>query len=145
MNMNDVFYEMGMKGAIELRSDASKLTGTQIIDREHNIPKFNPEKDYSKYPSGAPVTDDGQVWLLIQPHNAAHYDGRPATLRALWGLAHTKKPAKAKSWVDAYGTSGMYMIGECYRDSEGNVHRAIEDNLVYDARSYPSGWEDVNE
>lgn len=143
MSMTGVFRALGRENARRLREEASGLTGTQIIDREHDVPAFDPQRDYSGYPAGAPVADDGQVWLLIQPHNAANYAGRPSTLRALWGLAHTTNPDRAKPWVDPYGTSGMYMTGECYRDTDGVVHRAKADNLVYDAASYPDGWETV--
>lgn len=141
MSMREVFYALGRANATELREQARELTGTQIIDREYSVPVFEPDKDYSGWPVGAPVTDDGQVWLLLQPHDAAQYEGRPGTLRALWGLAHTKNPAKAKAWVDANGTSGMYMAGECYRDGEGQVWRATEDNLVYDAEARADAWE----
>lgn len=143
MSMTDVFYGLGQADAQNLRAEAASLTGTEIIAREYAVPAFDPKKDYSGCPAGTPVTDEGQVWTLIQPHNAAHYDGRPATLRALWGLCHTTDPAKAKPWVDAAGTSGMYMSGECYKDADGNVHRALQDNLVYDAIAYPKGWEDA--
>lgn len=143
MSMIDVFRSLGRADALKLREEAATLTGTQIIDREHSAPAFDPDKDYSSWPVGAPVTDEGQVWLLIQPHNAAHYEGRPSTLRALWGLAHTTNPEKAKPWVDAYGTSGMYMTGECYKMEDGTVYRALEDNLVDDAQAHPEGWEAV--
>lgn len=143
MSMTDIFRSLGRADALKLREEAHGLTGTQIIDREHSAPTFDSTKDYSAYPVGAPVTDEGQVWTLIQPHNAAHYEGRPSTLRALWGLCHTTNPEKAKSWVDAYGTSGMYMTGECYKDADGLVHRAKQDNLVHDAASLPEAWEDV--
>lgn len=143
MSMKDVFYGMGQADALDLRNSAAGMTGTQIIDREYAAPAFDPQKDYSAFPAGSPVTDEDQVWLLIQPHNAAHYEGRPATLRALWVLAHTTNPKKAKPWVDAYGTSGMYMTGECYRDDDGRVWRARQDNLVHDAAAYPDGWEEV--
>lgn len=139
--MIDVFRSLGRADALKLREEAHSLTGTQIIDREHSIPAFDPQKDYSAYPVGSPVTDEGQVWTLIQPHNAGNYAGRPSTLRALWGLAHTTNPAKAKPWVDAYGTSGMYMKGEVYKDADGLVHRAKQDNLVYDAAALPDAWE----
>lgn len=141
MSMRDVFYELGRANALSLRSAANSMTGTEIIDREQDAPLFDAKKDYSGYPVGSPVRDDGQVWLLIQPHNASHYSGRPATLRALWGLAHTTNPEKAKTWVDAYGTSGMYMVGECYRDASGVVWRALQNNLIHDAVDYPNGWE----
>lgn len=141
MSMTDIFRSLGRSDALKLREEAASLTGTQIIDREHSAPAFDPTKDYSGFPVGAPVTDEGQVWLLIQPYNAANYAGRPSTLRALWGLAHTTNPAKAKPWVDPYGTSGMYMAGECYKDAEGNVWRCLNDNTVYDAVAYPAGWE----
>ena len=92
---------------------------------------------------GAPVTDEGQVWLLIQPHNAANYAGRPSTLRALWGLAHTTDPQRAKAWVDAHGTSGLYMLGEVYKDERGVIWRAKADNLDRDAADRPDAWEEV--
>ena len=140
MSMADIFRSLGRSDALKLREEAHSLSGTQIIDREHSIPAFDGKKDYSEYPVGAPVTDEGQVWMLIQPHNAGNYAGRPSTLRALWGLCHTKNPAKAKAWVDPYGTSGMYMTGECYKDADGNVWQAKQDNLVHDAAAYPDGW-----
>lgn len=143
MSMTDIFRSLGRSDALRLRSEASNLSGTEIISHEVSIPLYNPKRDYSAWPSGAPVVDDGQVWLLIQPHNAAHYNGRPAQLRALWGIAHTKDPARAKSWVNPLGTSGMYMTGECYMDAGGNVWRALYDNLVHDAEAYPAGWEEV--
>lgn len=144
MSMIDIFRSLGRADALKLREEAASLTGTQIIDREHSAPAFDPAKDYSGFPAGAPVTDEGQVWLLIQPHNASHYEGRPAMLRAMWGLAHTTNPAKAKPWVDAYGTSGMYMSGECYKDNDGVVWRCMQNNTVYDAQTFPEAWEKVS-
>lgn len=141
--MIEAFRSLGRADALALRTEAANLTGTEIIAREHAAPAFDPNKDYSGFPVGSPVTDEGQVWLLLQPHNAAHYTGRPSTLRALWGLAHTKDPAKAKPWVDPYGTSGMYMSGECYKDENGAVHRCINDNTVHTAEALPSAWETV--
>ena len=143
MGMRDVFYALGRENAMKLRDNAKNMTGTEIIDREQDAARYDPKKDYSGYPVGAPVRDDGQVWLLIQPHNAAHYAGRPATLRALWGLAHTTNAAKAKAWVDPYGTSGMYMAGECYKAADGTVYRCMQDNTVYDAAALPGAWEVV--
>ena len=141
MSMTNVIYELGRANALALREEAANLTGTEIIDREYSAPAFDPEKDYSAWPIGSPVTDEGQVWLLIQPYNAAHYTGRPSTLRALWGLAHTTNPKRAKAWIDPLGTSGMYMIGECYKADDGTVYRSLQDNLVHDAAALPSAWE----
>lgn len=140
----EIFRAAGRAAALQLRAEAANLTGTEIIDREHDVPEFNPQRDYSAWPVGSPVADGGQVWTLIQPHNAAHYPGgRPSTLRALWGLAHTKDPEKAKPWVDAYGTSGMYMQGECYVDDAGVVWRCKQDNVVHPASAFPNSWEAV--
>ena len=139
----DIFREAGRQAALELRGAASGMTGTEIIDREQDAPMFDPEKDYTGFPVGSPVRDEGQVWILLQPYNAAFYPQRPAELRTLWGLAYTTDPAKAKPWVDPYGTSGMYMKGECYIDSDGKVWRCLQDNVVYDAGEYPAYWEAV--
>ena len=140
MSMADVFRSLGRADALALRTQAHGLTGTQIIRREVSVPAFDAQKDYTDWPVGAPVTDEGQVWQLIQPHNAANYGGRPGTLRALWGLAHTTDADRAKAWVEPYGTSGMYMQGECYRGADGTVYRAMRDNLVYDAAALPEAW-----
>lgn len=143
MSMTDVFRSLGRSDALKLRQEANSMTGTQIIAQEHCVPAFDPQKDYSAWPAGSPVSDEGQVWTLIQPYNAANHTGRPSTLRALWGLAHTKDPKRAKPWVNPYGTSGMYMKGECYVDAEGIVHRAKYDNTVHDAVVFSDGWETV--
>lgn len=138
-----VMREQGRSDAMSLRSRSADMTGTAIIAEEAKAPAFDPAKDYSDWPVGAPVADEGQVWTLIQPHNAANYQGRPSALRALWGLAHTTDPEKAKAWVDPYGTSGMYMAGECYQAEDGTVYRCRADNTVYDAAALPSAWEVV--
>ena len=141
--MLDIWRSLGRSDALALRKEAAQLTGTQVIEREVAAPAYDPRRDYSGWPVGAPVTDEGQVWLLLQPYNAAFYAGRPSTLRALWGLAHTTNPARAKAWVDAFGTSGMYMRGECYKDANGAVWRCKNDNTVHDAAALPTGWERV--
>ena len=139
----EVLRDLGAREAAELRTGAADMSGTGIIAMERAVPAWSHEQDYTGWPTGAPVADEGQVWLLIQPHNAANYEGRPATLRALWGLAHTTDPARAKAWVDPYGTSGMYMSGECYRAEDGTVYRCLQDNCVWDAAGLPSAWEEV--
>lgn len=136
-----IMYDAGRRNALELRDTAANLTGTEIIDREQDVPQWDAQKDYTAWPISSPVADDDQVWTLIQPHNATHYVGRPSTLRALWGLCHTKDPQKAKPWVDPYGQSGMYMTDECYKTKDGTVYRAKQDNLVYDAETLPDAWE----
>jgi hypothetical protein len=135
--------EKGADDAAALRAKANTMTGTEIIAAEIAVPDFDAQKDYSACPAGTPVADEGQVWTLIQPHNAANYSGRPSTLRALWGLCHTTDPAKAKPWVDANGTSGMYMKDECYKAADGKVYRCKQDNCVHDAAALPSAWEDA--
>lgn len=142
--MEEIFRTLGREHAEKLRAEAAELTGTQIIDREVSIPAWKTDGDYSLWPVGAPVTDEGQVWILLQPHNAAHYNARPAELRALWGLAHTTEPAKAKPWATPMGTSGMYMAGECYRDVDGDVWRCRNDNTAHSAAAYPAAWELVS-
>ena len=137
-----VMFEEGRRQALDLQTRAPEMTGTEIIAEEGQVPAFDPQKDYTGWSAGWPVADEGQVWLLIQPHNASHYTGRPSTLRALWGLAHTTDPAKAKPFVEPYGTSGMYMAGECCTEN-GGVYRAKNDNTVHAPSAYPAGWETV--
>lgn len=135
-----VMYEEGRRQALALQERAPAMTGTEIIAEEGNVPAWDSAKDYTGWAAGYPVADEGQVWLLLQPHNAAHYTGRPSSLRALWGLAHTTDPAKAKPWVAPYGTSGVYMTGECCTEN-GGTYRSTTDNNVWAPSAYPAGWE----
>jgi hypothetical protein len=145
INPKQIMYEEGRRNAEALRKEAASLTGTEIIARETDIPDFDQAKDYTSWPRGSAVGDEGQVWLLEIPHNAAHYPGlRPAGNRACWGLAHTTDPEKAKDWVSPYGTSGLYMEGECCT-YKGHVWRNL-----YDRNEFPpmtlnveNRWEDL--
>lgn len=137
-----VMMAVGQNDAKDLRSRSTDMTSTEIIREETKIPDFDPKHDYSDWPMGAPVQDEGQVWILLQPHNASFYEGRPSTLRALWGLAHTKDPSRAKPFVEPYGTSGMYMEGECVNEG-GVVYRCLQDNVVYSPYVLPDVWEQV--
>ena len=135
-----VMRDAGRRDAADLRTRAPDLDGTAIIREEQKAPDFDPTKDYTDWPRGFPVTDEGQVWLLLQPHNAANHEGRPSTLRALWGLAHTKDPDRAKPFVEPYGTSGMYMTEECVAE-DGVVYVCNRDNVVHPPRDLPEAWE----
>lgn len=134
---------VGHAQALDLQARAPEMNGTQIIAEEGKVPAWDSAKDYSAWAAGYPVADEDQVWILLQPHNAAHYPGRPSTLRALWGLAHTTDPAAAKPWVAPYGTSGLYMAGECCTEN-GGTWRSIQDNNAYSPSAYPAAWERVN-
>lgn len=119
-----IMYDEGRRDALDLAGRAKDMDGTAIISEEDHIPAWNPAANYLKQPKGTPVRDEGQVWLLLIPHNAAEYTGRPSGNRALWGLAHTKDPHKAKPWVGSYGISGLYEIGECctYPAADETLH-----------------------
>ncbi|MBQ8537190.1 MAG: hypothetical protein IJ461_07310 [Clostridia bacterium] len=145
MGMTEVFRELGRYNAQRLKEELPELDGTQIISREHCVAPFAPQKDYTSAPIGTPVTDEGQVWCLIQPYHAAHYAGRPSTLRAHWGLLHTTEPGNAKAWVDAYGTSGLYKAGEVYKDEAGVVWRCVVEQTSYPAHVLPGYWEVVED
>ena len=127
------------------------MDGTAIIAEEDHIPAWSEKADYTAQPAGIPVQDEGQVWLLLIPHNAAHYTGRPSKNRALWGLAHTTDPHKAKPWVASYGTSGLYKIDECctwlHPDGTTHVHRNKQDNNQYPplTLNVEDWWEDLGE
>lgn len=154
MTSNDIQRAMRSQGkadALDLAARAPELDGTAIIAEESKVPAWNAQADYSGQPKGIPVTDEEQVWLLLIPHRAADYAGRPATLRTLWGLAHTQDPAKAKPWMSSYGASGLYKLNECctYPNADGVEH--VWRNL-WDGNEYPpltlnveGRWEDLGE
>lgn len=144
LNYFDIMRDRGKEDALDLRARANDMDGTEIIAEETKVPAWT-NKDYSNFPVGSPVIDEGQVWKLIQPYDATVHTGRPSESRDRWSLCHTKNPSKAKPWVDALGTSGMYMKDECYKDANGMVYRCRQDNVVYDATALPDAWETVDE
>ena len=143
--MSEILYSLGQSDARDLRARAKDMDGTSIIREEHKIPRWRADRDYSNHPVGSPARHEGQVYKLIQPHNAANYGGTPATLPALWSIFHTKDPSRAKAWKDPDGISGLWMQGECYRDDAGQVHRCKADGTIYNAEALPSAWDTVKE
>lgn len=152
IEIKEAMKQQGKADALALREASPDMTGTELIAEERKIPPFDPQKDYSGWPVGAPVTDDGQVWPLLIPHNAARNPGvRPSGNRACWSLAHTTDPKKAKPWVASYGRSGLYMLDECctYPAADGTTH--VFRNL-YNNNEFPpltlnveDRWEDLGE
>lgn len=145
-------FDRGMADARDLRSRSAGMDGTGIIAAERIVPIFEPDKDYSDWPVGAPVREqvDGeyQVFKLLQPYNAAHYPGStPSNTPAIWSICHTKDPARAKPYMAPNGTSGMYMKGECCTDPKmpdpSAVYRSLMDKGAYAPSEYIQNWEEV--
>ena len=146
-----IMYDEGRRNALDLIARAPDMDGTAIIAEEEKVPAWSQTADYSGKAVGSPVSDEGQIWTLLSPHNAAHYTGRPSTLRALWGLAHTTDPKKAKPWVASYGASGLYKVDECctYPAPDGTTHvfRNKYDNNEFAplTLNVENRWEDLGE
>lgn len=139
----DKMKEVGLRAAEDLQAKAPEMDGTQLIDQENDIPDFDPDKhQYLNWTAGQAVRDDGQAWKLLQPYDSTVYKDHPNDMRAQWGLMHTKDPAKAKPFVPAQGTSGMYMLNECCTEG-GKVYRSKVDNNVWTPGEYPDFWEEV--
>lgn len=139
----DKMKEVGLRAAEDLQAKAPEMDGTQLIDQENDIPNFDPDKhQYLNWTAGQAVRDDGQVWKLLQPYDSTVYKDHPNDMRARWGLMHTKDPAKAKPFVPAQRTSGMYMLNECCTEG-GKVYRSKVDNNVWTPGEYPDYWEEV--
>lgn len=137
----------GKADALDLAGRAYTMDDTAIIAEEEKVPLFVWGTDYSGCPVGAPIGQivNGvfQVFTMITPVNTANYPGiTPDTDRSLFSLCHTKDPAKAKPFVDAQGTSGMYQIGECCIDS-GNVWRNLYQDNVFRPTVCPERWENL--
>lgn len=137
----------GKADALDLAQRADSMDGTAIIAEEQKVPMFVSGADYSACPKGAPIGEivDGelQVFTMITPVNTAHYPGiTPNTERSLYSLCHTTNPKKAKPFVDARGTSGMYNLDECCTEN-GHVWRNLYQDNVYRPSALPERWEDL--
>ncbi len=134
-------YAYGRSKALELREAASEMTDTEVIDAELFIPTWRE----GVHEAGSPVRQGEQVYRTIQTHDSTGNPAwNPADTPALFGVCHTKDPAKAKPWVSPHGISGLYYKDECYVDEEGTVWRQVYDGgNEYDAVALPSRWEAV--
>ena len=127
----DLMRSMGERDALDLRSRSASMDGTALIEEETKIPSWDVNKDYSGWAVGSPVNYDGQVYTLLQPHNASYYpDANPANTPALWSVTHTKNPNFAKPYMSPNGTSGLYMKDEvCIKND--NIWISLQDNNPY--------------
>lgn len=135
--------DAGRADALTLRADAveGRVTDTEIIDREEAVPAWRNDCDYSGAAVGTPVAYDGQVYGLLQPHNASYYPGvTPPEMPAMWRVKHTTNPDKAKPWVKPTSTSDMYLAGECMVWTDGKTYRAVRDTNFSPAE-YAGDWE----
>lgn len=142
----------GKADALELAARAPKMDGTAIIAEEAKIPAWREDAVYSADHIGFPVQDAGQVYTIQMAHTPAHNPGaRPADLRAIYSLQHTKDPHKAKPWMASYGTSGLYKTGECctypHPDGTDHVFRNLHDNNDFPplTLNVENRWEDLGE
>lgn len=136
---------MGRADALSLREKAvsGNITDTQIIDYEEAVPAWSNEKDYTNAKAGTPVAHEGQIYGLLQPHNASYYPNtKPSELASLWRVKHTTNPDKAKPFVRPTSTSDMYLVGECMVWTDGTVRRAKRDT-AYSPEEYSADWEVV--
>lgn len=135
--------EVGLRAAEDLQAATPDMDGTQLIDREGDIPDFDPDKhQYLNWAAGSVVRDNDQVWKLLQPYDSTIYTDKPENLRTQWGICHTKDPAKAKPYIEPLGQSGVYMKDECCKVGD-DVYKSLIDNNVWEPTSYPAGWEKV--
>ena len=142
-----IFRDKGAADALDLRRRAPQLDGTALIAEEEKIPRFDGSKDYTSWPSGAPVWEEvegeRQIYTLITPHNASYYPGSsPSTLPALWSIRHAKDPAKAKAWLAPSGTSGLYEVDECCTQNS-HVWKNRQAGNAFSPEAMPSYWEDL--
>ncbi len=136
---------LGLNDALKLRERAvsGEITDNEVLYCEHAVPAWRADKDYTNAAVGTPVAHEGQVYGLIQPHNAANYpDTTPATLPALWRVKHATDPEVAKPFVKPTSTSDMYLTGECMIWTDGVVKRAKRDT-IYSPDEYAADWEDA--
>ena len=146
MNNTDLtngMYQYGRNKALELRESAPSLTDTEVIDQEAFIPEWKPGVQVLNAPVRRSELD--QNYRVLQGHDStASPDWTPETQPALFGIMHTKNPAKAKPWAEPMGTSGVYKLDECYREEDGIVWQQIYDgDNVYDAKALPERWVQV--
>lgn len=146
-----IMYDEGRRDALDLAGRAKDMDGTAIIAEEDHIPAWSEDAVYTADHVGFPVQDKGQVYVILMPHTPAHNpNSRPADLRAIYSLLHTKDPAKAKPWMASYGVSGLYMVDECATwpvDGVNHVFRNKQDNNVYPpmTQNVEHFWEDLGE
>lgn len=128
-------FAKGKADAKDLGERAPNMDGTAIIGEESKIPQWS---EFGVYKRGVAVKDDGQVYTLLSDHRAADNSGfRPADLRSIYDLRHTKDPTRAKYWKASFGISGIWKVDECctYINPADNLLHVYRNN--YENNEFP--------
>lgn len=127
-----------------VKEQAVNLSDTRVVALERFISEWTPgvqQKDSLVRRSSV-----NQVYRVLQAHDSTgNPTWTPEECPALFSVCHTTDPAKAKPWVEPFGTSGMYKLNECYLDeSDGSVYRqTFPGDNVYNAKALPERWKKV--
>lgn len=128
--------------ALAARAVSGEADGTELVAGEKLIPTWR-QRDFSSVPVGTPYKWQGQVYKLLQQHDATRQpDWSPDKAVSLWDICHTTDPQKAKEYQAPQGSRGLYQKGECCRYG-GQTYRSVIDNNSWTPDAYPQGWEAV--
>lgn len=141
----DTMMEAGRMRAEAFRSRTinDALDGTTVIANESIIPQWR-QGPYAQDTVGAPVRCGGQVYKVWQAHDSTQQpDWTPELAVSLFDIFHTTDPSRAKPWMQASGTRGMYMTGEVCLWTDGLTYRSTMDNNIWSPEAYAGGWEAI--
>lgn len=152
--MAEAIMELALEGLRRRgREDAAALAalavsgeadGTYLIQREAEIPTWR-QRAYNteETPVGKPYKWQGQVYKLLQQHDAAGQpDWSPDKAVSLWDICHTTDPKLAKPYTAPQGARGLWQAGECCV-ADGHVWRNRTADNAYGPQELAERWEDL--
>ena len=138
-------YNQGRNDALSTQKLASKMTDTELNEKDDTIPDFQAavkvENMLNRQIGFVCKSSAGRVVRLLQPYDSNIFPQEPEELTAQWGFAWSTDPKKAKPFVSI--ATSPYNKGDCCI-FDNVVQRSKIDNNVYSPKEYPDGWEIVN-
>ena len=135
----------GKADAQEVQSKSVDMTGTQLYAVDDRIPGFAAAckrmNMLNRSVGFVCKSSVGRVVKLLQLYDSTIFTQEPEELPAQWGFIWSTDPAKALPFI-ALSTS-PYNMGDCCRNSAGEVKRSTMDNNVWSPDTNPEFWEDA--
>lgn len=139
----DALRRIGRQVAEKLQEDAPGMTGTEVVEQQDYLPKFDHSRQYKNFKAGYVCRSTaGRAVKLIQPYDSMTYTQEPEELPAQWRFVWSTAPAKALPYIEL--ATSPYNTGECCT-YEGHVWRSGQDGNVWAPGTANVKWEDLGE
>lgn len=144
----EAMQKLGKTIALQVQSQSSTMTGTELNEEKGYIPDFLIAKAKQNMLERKAGQEDGfvcrstagRVVRLIQNYDSDTYSQEPEELPAQWRFVWSTNPKHALPFISL--ATSPYAIGDCC-SYEDHVWRSGQDNNIWPPNTVGVTWEDL--